>query len=79
MRWRLKTFILHANQTVYVRSRGKHWHPETLRSKPTLSVHAKSLADAIEKAKEQVRKRYDHGDTEVTGVDLTVALHRELS
>lgn len=74
----MKTFILHANQSVYVRSRAGHWHPETLRSKPTFSIRADSLDDAVTIAKEQVRKRYDHDDTEVTGVDITVAMHREI-
>jgi hypothetical protein len=75
---RTTTFIIHANQTVTVRSRHGYWPPETLRSKPTFSIVARDLPEALRIAEKQVRTRYENADTIVDGVSVTAALVREV-
>lgn len=76
----MKTFILHADQEVTLRSRAGYWPVETLRSKPTLSVQANSLDEAKKKAEKEIRAKYEQNpDIQVIGLHLGIALHREIS
>lgn len=75
----MKTYILHANQEITLKSRGGHWPVETLRSKPTFCIEASSLAQAHRKACAEVRARYEQNpDVQVVGLHIGVALHREI-
>lgn len=74
---KLKTFIIHANQAVVVRSPQNWWPPETLRSRPTFRIEAKTLDEALAKAEADVRKRYGGPNQEVVAVTITAALVRE--
>lgn len=71
-------YIIHANQSVTVESPTHLWPPETLRSKPTFSIEAKSLDEAMKKAEADVRERYNGEHQRVVAVSLTADLVREL-
>lgn len=74
----MKTFIIHANQTVVVSSPQKLWAPETLRSKPPFSIKAATLEAALAKARADVFKRYNGEYQKVESVEVTAALVREI-
>lgn len=75
---RMRTFIIRADQEVSVRSPQGWWAPETLRSKPTFSVKAHTLDEALKKIEEEVRSRYASKTTEVVGVHIGAAFVREV-
>jgi hypothetical protein len=70
----MKTFILHANQSVMLSSKHGYWKPETLNSKPTFSIEAETEADA--KAYADVVARYETDEARVENVSLQFPLVR---
>lgn len=75
----MKTFIIHANQSVTLKSVHGWWPVETLRSRPTLSIRAERFDDAMRQAHEDVRARYQSEDVEVLDVNVTAELVKELN
>lgn len=75
---RMKTFIIHADQTVVVSSPTFAWATEALRSKPTFSIEASSLDDALTKIEAKVRDRYTGPNQHVESVSISAQLVREI-
>ena len=75
----MKTFIMHANQEVFVSSKHGWWAPETLRSKPTFSIKARDLEAAKRIAEKEVREKYEDEDVHVESINLSFPLVREVS
>lgn len=76
----MTTYIIHADQEVVVKSRAGYWPVETLRSKPTFSIEAKTLDEAKKKAEKEVRERYSKNpDIQILRVYIGVAHVREVT